>query len=192
MKTALKNVMLPTLFKVVNNSWVSLEPFSVILSGGQPKMYWWLYCTGASKSHEIAHICCQIQGQHIQWKFFQSDDSVSIWSWPPVKFMMSRETQEYWTEPAIRCNNVEQYCRQPWTMWPAKHCSMLFSSGQNRLCVFCCVGDVVQTGGGRRRGRCYTGGLILSLCSIVARLRHNWLLFRLVCWWWGLTCYIMN
>ena len=25
-------------------------------------------------------------------------------------------------------------------MWAAKHCSMLFSSGQNRLCVFCCVG----------------------------------------------------
>ena len=24
-------------------------------------------------------------------------------------------------------------------MWAAKHCSMLFSSGQNRLCVFCCV-----------------------------------------------------
>ena len=54
-------------------SWASLEPFSVILSGGQPKMYWWLYCTGASKSHEIAHICCQTQGQHIQWKFF------SVW-----------------------------------------------------------------------------------------------------------------
>ena len=54
-------------------SWVSLEPFSVILSGGQLKMYWWLYCTGASKSHEIAHICCQTQGQHIQWNFF------SVW-----------------------------------------------------------------------------------------------------------------
>ena len=24
-------------------------------------------------------------------------------------------------------------------MWAAKHCSMQFSSGQNRLCVFCCV-----------------------------------------------------
>ena len=24
-------------------------------------------------------------------------------------------------------------------MWAAKHCSVLFSSGQNRLCVFCCV-----------------------------------------------------
>ena len=24
-------------------------------------------------------------------------------------------------------------------MWAAQHCSMLFSSGQNRLCVFCCV-----------------------------------------------------
>ena len=55
------------------HSWASLEPFSVILSGGQPKMYWWLYCTGASKSHEIAHICCQTQGQPIQWKIF------SVW-----------------------------------------------------------------------------------------------------------------
>ena len=54
-------------------SWVSLEPFSVILSGGQPKMYWWLHCTGASKFHEITHICWQKQGQHIQWKFF------SVW-----------------------------------------------------------------------------------------------------------------
>ena len=27
-------------------------------------------------------------------KFFQSDDNVSIWSRPPVKFMTSRETQE--------------------------------------------------------------------------------------------------
>ena len=57
---------------IYGNSWVSLEPFSVILSGGQPKMYWWLYCTGASKSHEIAHICCKRQGQHIQWKFFSA------------------------------------------------------------------------------------------------------------------------
>ena len=24
-------------------------------------------------------------------------------------------------------------------MWAAKHCSMLFSSGQNRLFIFCCV-----------------------------------------------------
>ena len=24
-------------------------------------------------------------------------------------------------------------------MWAAQHCSMLFSSGKNRLCVFCCV-----------------------------------------------------
>ena len=25
-------------------------------------------------------------------------------------------------------------------MWAAKHCSILFSSAQNRLCNFCCVG----------------------------------------------------
>ena len=24
-------------------------------------------------------------------------------------------------------------------MWAAQHCSILFSSGQNRLCVFCCI-----------------------------------------------------
>ena len=53
--------------------------------------------------------------------------------------------QQYWTscwawiQPAIRCNNVKQYCWQPWTMWAAKHCSILFSSGQNRLFIFGCV-----------------------------------------------------
>ena len=28
-------------------------------------------------------------------KLFPSNDRVLIWSWPPVKFMTSRETQEY-------------------------------------------------------------------------------------------------
>ena len=28
-------------------------------------------------------------------------------------------------------------------MWAAQHCSMLFSSGQNRLCVFCCVHEII-------------------------------------------------
>ena len=28
-------------------------------------------------------------------ELFPSDDCVSIWSWPPVRFMTSRETQEY-------------------------------------------------------------------------------------------------
>ena len=27
-------------------------------------MYWWLCCTGVKTSHEIAHNCCQTQGQH--------------------------------------------------------------------------------------------------------------------------------
>ena len=46
-------------------SWVSLGYFAVNLSGSQPKIYWWFCCTGVKKSHEIAHICCQTQGQHI-------------------------------------------------------------------------------------------------------------------------------
>ena len=49
-------------------SWVSLGYFAISLSGGQLKVYWWLCCTGVKKSHEIAHICCQTQGQHLQWK----------------------------------------------------------------------------------------------------------------------------
>jgi hypothetical protein len=28
----------------------------------------------------------------------------------------------------IGCNNIVQYCWQLWTMWAAKHCSILFSS----------------------------------------------------------------
>ena len=36
----------------------------------------------------------------------------------------------------IQAHQLGQYCWQPWTMWAAQHCSMLFSSGQNRLCVF--------------------------------------------------------
>ena len=31
-------------------------------------------------------------------------------------------------------------------MWAAQHCSMQFSSGQNRLCVFCCVQYAVFVG----------------------------------------------
>ena len=39
----------------------------------------------------------------------------------------------------IQAHQLVQYCWQPWTMWAAQHCWILFSSGQNRLCVFCCV-----------------------------------------------------
>ena len=49
---------------LINN----LQESLINLYGGQPKMYWWLCCTGVKKSHKIAHICCQTQGQHIQWK----------------------------------------------------------------------------------------------------------------------------
>ena len=34
-----KEVTLSVPIRYIFNSWVSLEPFSVILSGGQPKMY---------------------------------------------------------------------------------------------------------------------------------------------------------
>ena len=54
--------------RAMKYSWVSLGYFAVNLSGGQPKMYWWFCCTGVKKSHEIAHICCQTQDQHMQWK----------------------------------------------------------------------------------------------------------------------------
>ena len=37
-------------------------------------------------------------------------------------------------------------------MWAAKHCSMLFSSGQNRLCVFCCVESIELHGFGDASG----------------------------------------
>ena len=75
-------------------SWVSLGYLAVNLSGGQPKMYWWLCCTGVKKYHEIAHTCCQTQGQHIQWKtislrWLRIDLEVT-----PSEIMMSRETQE--------------------------------------------------------------------------------------------------
>ena len=37
---------------------------------------------------------------------------------------------------------AEQYCWQHWTMWAAQRCSRLFSSTQNRLCVFTLVGKL--------------------------------------------------
>jgi hypothetical protein len=40
-----------------NNSWVSLRHFAVNLTGGQPRMYWRVCCTGVSKWYEIACIC---------------------------------------------------------------------------------------------------------------------------------------
>jgi hypothetical protein len=48
------------------NSWVSLRHFTVNLTGGQPRVSN-LECTGVSKWYEIACICHQTQGQHIQW-----------------------------------------------------------------------------------------------------------------------------
>ena len=43
-------------------------------------------------------------------------------------------------KPAIRCNNAEQYCWQHWTMWAAKHWTILFSSTlQQNVVHFCCA-----------------------------------------------------
>ena len=42
-------------------------------------------------------------------------------------------------KPALRCDNAEPYCWQHWTIWAAKHCSMLLSMTRNRLLAFCCV-----------------------------------------------------
>ena len=76
-------------------SCVSLGYFVVNLSGGQPKMYWWFCRTGVEKSHEIAHICCQTQGQHIQWKTISLRWLCIDLELTPSEIMTSRETQEY-------------------------------------------------------------------------------------------------
>ena len=75
-------------------SWLSLGYFAVNLTGGQPKMYWWLCCTGVKKSHEITHICCQTQGQHIQWKAIYLRWLCIDLELTPSEIMTSRETQE--------------------------------------------------------------------------------------------------
>ncbi len=53
----------------VRNSWVSLCKYAVNLSGGQPQLYWCFCCTGKSKWQEIARICYETRGKHIQWTF---------------------------------------------------------------------------------------------------------------------------
>ena len=60
-------------------------------------MYWWLCCTGVKKSHEIAHICCQTQGQHIQWKTISLRWLCIDLVLTPSEIMTSRETQELTT-----------------------------------------------------------------------------------------------
>ena len=81
--------------RVIKNSWVSLGYFAVNLSGGQPKMYWWLCCTGVKKSHKIAHICCQTQGQHIRRKTISLRWLCIDLELTPSAIMTSRETQEF-------------------------------------------------------------------------------------------------
>ena len=60
-----------------------------------------------------------------------------------------------WISPQSGVNNAEQYCWQHWTMWAAQHCSCLFSSTLNRLCVFTRVDQ-------REGGVQYTALSILS------------------------------
>ena len=60
--------------------WVSLGPFSVILSGGQPKCIddcTALEQTNLTKLHTFA---AKHKVNSYSENFFQSDDSVSIWS----------------------------------------------------------------------------------------------------------------
>ena len=58
-------------------------------------MSWWLCCTGVKKSHEIAHICCQTQGQDILWKTISLRWLCIDFKLTPSEIMTSRETQEY-------------------------------------------------------------------------------------------------
>jgi hypothetical protein len=45
----------------------------------------------------------------------------------PTLFTLVNNIEQYcWAW--IECNNIVQYCWQLWTMWAAKHCSILFSS----------------------------------------------------------------
>jgi hypothetical protein len=45
----------------------------------------------------------------------------------PTLFTLVNKIEQYcWCW--IGCNNIVQYCWQLWTMWAAKHCSILFSS----------------------------------------------------------------
>ena len=76
-------------------SWVSLGYVAVNLSGSQPKMYWRLCCTGVKKSYEVANICCQTQGQLIQWKTISLRWLCIDLELTPLEIMTSRETQEY-------------------------------------------------------------------------------------------------
>jgi hypothetical protein len=45
---------------------------------------------------------------------------------PTLFTLVNNIEQCCWTW--IGCNNIVQYCWQLWTMWAAKHCSILFSS----------------------------------------------------------------
>ena len=51
-------------------------------------------------------------------------------------------------------------------MWAAKHCSRLFSSGQNRLCVFTRVCGLTK--GLQRRQDCLLDNIGSKWCSIVS------------------------
>ena len=54
----------------VQYSWVSLGYFAVNLSGGQPKMYWWLCCTGVKKIPRNCTYLLPNTRSRMQWKTF--------------------------------------------------------------------------------------------------------------------------
>jgi hypothetical protein len=69
----------------------TIRDFAVNLTGGQPKMYWFLCCTGVSKWCEIACICHQTHEwtiNSLRWLCLDLELT-------PVKFMTSYETQDY-------------------------------------------------------------------------------------------------
>ena len=92
------------------NSWVSLGYFAVNLSRGQPKMYWWLCCTGVKKLHTFA---AKHKFNTYSEKLFPSDDCASIWSWPPVKLWRHMKpksiiVQGHWsrTDAQLACKGL--------------------------------------------------------------------------------------
>jgi hypothetical protein len=60
----------------------------------------------------------------------------------PTLFIAVNNIEQY-CYTRFRLNNIVQYCWQVWTMWAAKHCSVLLS---NRLCVFCRVVYIPKVG----------------------------------------------
>ena len=102
--------------------WVSLYHYAVNLNRGQPRLYWCLCCVRTSKWYEIVRFFYQTQGQHIPWTWLCPNLELT-----PLKFMTSRETQEYWlcfNECKARSNyipKVGSWIQFDWPLHPFKH-----------------------------------------------------------------------